>query len=140
MFSPFVKGRCPEGTEGFLLIYMRRYYEPYIKDISRKLRKTMTKEEIILWNKLRRKQLNELQFYRQKPLGRFVVDFYCPTKKLVVEIDGGQHYENGETIKADKERELFLKNILGLKILRFTNIDINKNINSVMDKIFEETR
>jgi very-short-patch-repair endonuclease len=119
---------------------MRRYYEPYIKNISRKLRKTMTKEEIILWNKLRRKQLNGLQFYRQKPLGRFVADFYCPAKNLVVEIDGGQHYENGETIKADKEREYFLKNTLKLKVLRFTNIDINKNIHSVMDAILENTR
>lgn len=100
----------------------------------------MTEAEVILWNRIRRKQINNLQFNRQKPLGNYIVDFYCPAKKLVIEIDGGQHYENGEIIKEDKEREKFLKETLRLKVIRFTNIDITANLGSVMDKIMEELK
>ena len=100
----------------------------------------MTKSEVILWNRLRRKQINNLQFNRQKPLGKYIVDFYCATKKLVIEIDGGQHYENGEIIKEDQERDSFLKEILKLRVIRFTNIDITKNLGSVMDKIIEDLK
>jgi len=116
---------------------MRLYYKPHLKDNSRKLRKTMTESEVILWNKIRRKQLKNLQFNRQKPLGKYVVDFYCPLKKLVIEIDGGQHYDNGKITKKDLEREKFIKEILGLKIVRFTNIEIKQNLASVIDKILE---
>ena len=57
----------------------------------------MTDAEILLWHKLRRKQLFGLQFFRQKPLGNYIVDFYCPSARLVIEIDGGQHYtEEGQ--------------------------------------------
>jgi len=97
----------------------------------------MTEAEVILWNILRKKQINNLQFNRQKPLGNYIVDFYCSTKKLVVEIDGGQHYEDGEIIKEDENREKFLKETLKLKVIRFTNIDITRNLGSVMDKIIE---
>ena len=117
---------------------MKRYYNPYLKENSRKLRSNMTEAEVILWNRLRKKQINNLQFYRQKPLGDYIVDFYCPIKKLIIEIDGGQHYENGEIIKKDKEREKFLIQTLKLKVLRFTNTDIIKNLTSVIDKIMEE--
>ncbi len=97
----------------------------------------MTKPEVILWKRIRRKQLNNFQFYRQKPLGKYIVDFYCPAKKLIIEIDGGQHYENGELIKNDIERENYLKDALKYNILRFTNDDITKNLNSVIDRIVE---
>jgi very-short-patch-repair endonuclease len=119
---------------------MRRYYKNFLKGNARKLRKEMTKPEIILWNRIRRKQVGNLQFNRQKPLGNYIVDFYCPVKKLVIEIDGGQHYENGEIIEEDKEREHFLKKVLKLKIIRFTNDDITQNLASVMDKIIENIR
>ena len=97
----------------------------------------MTEAEVVLWNRIRKKQIKNLQFYRQKPLGNYIVDFYCPAKKLVIEIDGGQHYEDAELTRKDKEREEFLEKILRLKITRFTNIDIMKNLSSVMDKIVE---
>jgi very-short-patch-repair endonuclease len=61
-------------------------YNKGLKLLSRKLRSQMTDAETALWSKLRRKQLHNLQFYRQKPLGRFIVDFYCPTARLVIEI------------------------------------------------------
>lgn len=100
----------------------------------------MTEAEVILWNRIRKKQINNLQFNRQKPLGKYIVDFYCPAKKLVIEVDGGQHYENGENIKGDRERDKFLREVLRLKVIRFTNIDITKNIVSVIDKILEEIK
>jgi len=100
----------------------------------------MTKEEVMLWNRIRRKQINNFKFNRQKPLGNYIVDFYCPVKKLVIEIDGGQHYENGEIIKKDKERENFLIGVLKLKVIRFTNDDITQNLASVMDKIIDSLR
>jgi len=100
----------------------------------------MTESEIMLWNIIRRKQINNLQFYRQKPLGKYIADFYCPIKKLVIEIDGGQHYDNGEIVEADIEREKFLKEILNLRIIRFTNTDIKKNLSSVIDKVLEELK
>lgn len=100
----------------------------------------MTEAETILWNRIRRRQLNGLQFNRQKPLGNYIADFYCPAKKLVIEIDGGQHYENGEIIKEDKTREKFLKETLKLKVVRFTNIDVTTNLSSVIDKIMEELK
>ena len=133
-FSPFVKGRIKEG------FFMKIYYNSYLKNISRKLRSAMTEAEVRMWNQVRKKQVNNLQFYRQKPLGKYVADFYCPTKKLVIEIDGGQHYKNGEIIEKDSEREKYLKEVLKLKVLRFTNIDIIENMGNVMDKILEELK
>jgi very-short-patch-repair endonuclease len=93
----------------------------------------MTDAEISLWSKLRRKQLYRLQFYRQKPVGNYIVDFYCPAAKLVIEIDGGQHYtERGQA--QDYERDAFLKE-LGLSVLRFSNLDALGNIDGVVAEI-----
>jgi len=110
----------------------------FIKQKARELRKNMTPEETYLWQRIRRKQLKNLQFYRQKQLGNFIVDFYCPARKLVIEIDGGQHYESGELIERDKAREIYLKKVLKLKVVRFTNIDIKRNMLAVMDRILSE--
>ena len=111
--------------------------ENYLKNISRKLRNNSTEAERKLWQHIRCKQIQNLQFYRQRPLGKYVVDFYCPKVKLVIEIDGGQHYFEGNLIADDKVREDFLKNVLKLKILRFTNIDVMKSMSAVIDKIIE---
>ncbi len=95
----------------------------------------MTDAEIILWSKLRMKQLNNCQFYRQKIIGEYIVDFFCPKYKLVIEVDGGQHYSD-EKLSADKNRDETLRS-LGLKVLRFTNVDIFKNIEGVVIRILE---
>lgn len=76
-----------------------------------------------------------MQFYRQKQIGKYVVDFYCPKKKLVIEIDGGQHYENGDLVREDKARDNYLEKVMKLKVLRFTNTEIMGNIFSVVDEI-----
>ena len=82
----------------------------------------MTDAEQRLWQRLRRKQINGWQFYRQKPIGAYIVDFYCPTAMLVVEVDGGQHLDP-QHLAADRRRDTFLEN-LGLRVLRFDNRQI----------------
>jgi len=67
-------------------------YEKGLRQLSRNLGTNMTDAEKLLWSKLRGKQLNGHQFYRQKIIGRYIADFYCPKSKLVIEADGGQHY------------------------------------------------
>ena len=67
-------------------------YNKVLKKYSRRLRNEMTDAEKKLWLQVRGKQLKGFQFYRQKPIGNFIVDFYCPKANLVLELDGGQHY------------------------------------------------
>ncbi len=113
-------------------------YSLHLKKIARLLRKQMTETEIRLWNQLKNKQLNDLLFYRQRPIGKYIVDFYCPSRKLVIEIDGSQHYEeDGE--KKDKERDEYLEK-LGIKVLRCTNLDIYNNLEGVIGMISETTQ
>ena len=68
-------------------------YNRKLKKNSRYLRNNATHSEIFLWKRLQRKQLLNIQFYRQKPIGNYIVDFYAASAKLVVEIDGGQHFD-----------------------------------------------
>jgi very-short-patch-repair endonuclease len=70
------------------------FYNTKLKKYSQELRKNMTEAEKLLWSKLRRKQLKDSQFYRQRIIGNYIVDFYCPKSKLIIEVDGGQHYSN----------------------------------------------
>jgi very-short-patch-repair endonuclease len=105
-------------------------YKKSLKSRSRELRSSMTDAEIALWTKLRRKQLLGLQFYRQKPLGHFIVDFYCASARLVIEIDGGQHYEK-EGAAQDAVRDRHLQS-LGLEVLRFSNLDVLGNMDGVI--------
>jgi very-short-patch-repair endonuclease len=94
-----------------------------LKYRARTLRKNMTDAEEMLWKYLRKKQINNLQFYRQRPLGKYVVDFYCPNKKIVIEVDGSQHYQ-GKGLEYDNNRTDFLVKVRKLKVLRFNNIEV----------------
>ena len=100
------------------------------KTIRRKLRKSSTPHETILWSRIRKNQLG-LKFRRQHSIGKYIVDFYCPEKNLVIELDGWQHKEQ---IEYDNERSKFLES-LNLKIIRFWNNDINNNLDSVILEI-----
>lgn len=90
-------------------------YNKKLQTRARTLRKNMTDAERMLWSKLTRKQLSGFQFYRQRIIGNFIVDFYCPRAKLVIEVDGGQHY-HGKVESSDRIRDESLKS-LGLKVL-----------------------
>ena len=111
--------------------------KPYNKNLklpSRDLRNNMTDAEQLLWRKLRRKQILGLQFYRQKPILNFIVDFYCPAANLVIECDGGQHY-TAEGLEADRVRDEALAE-LGLTVLRFDNRQVLTAIDAVVEKIY----
>jgi very-short-patch-repair endonuclease len=110
-------------------------YNKNLKHLARELRKNMTDAERHLWSRIRRKQLKNYQFYRQKNIGNYIVDFYCPAAKLIVEVDGGQHFVK-ENIQEDRARDHFLCD-LGFNVLRFSNRDIFKNIEGVVQKIYD---
>jgi very-short-patch-repair endonuclease len=95
----------------------------------------MTDAERLLWSQVRRKQLNNYQFYRQKNLGNYIVDFYCPAGKLIIELDSGQHYtEKG--MKKDEIRDHYLDS-LGFTVLRFSDREVLKNLEGVIEKIHD---
>jgi len=99
--------------------------------LAKALRKNSTKAERLLWRNLKAKQIEGLKFRRQQPVGDYVVDFVCFEKRIVIELDGGQHMI--EVIK-DKEREKRLKK-QGFKILRFWNNEVLRNIEGVLEII-----
>ena len=104
----------------------RILHNPNLTEVSKKLR-AGTKEENKLWYELLKGL--DVTFKRQKPIGKYVVDFYCPSAKLVIELDGSQHYED-EGIKKDKERDEYL-NSLGITVVRYSNLDINTKFKEV---------
>jgi len=111
-------------------------YNGNLKQLSRQLRENMTDAERHLWAKIRMKQLKGYQFYRQKPIGDYIVDFFCPEAKLVIEVDGSQHFSD-EMTEYDRIRNEYLSS-LGLRVLRFTNTDVLTHIERVVENIEEE--
>ena len=111
-------------------------YRNKLKQFSRTLRTNMTDAELHLWYRLRSKQLCGVQFYRQKPLLAFIVDFYSAKAKLVIELDGAQHFEMEHQVK-DAARDAALEK-KGLKVLRFDDGQVLREIESVMAVIYAE--
>jgi very-short-patch-repair endonuclease len=112
------------------------YYLPYdtnLKEFSRRLRKNSTLGEILLWQKLRAASVMNYTFNRQKPLNRYIVDFYCKPLNLVIEIEGSYHYEQEQMIM-DKERQQVLEE-MGLSFLRFSELQIRKDMDWVLKEI-----
>lgn len=105
-------------------------YNRNLKPFSRQLRSNMTEAEQKLWARLRRKQVCGLQFYRQKPLAGYIVDFYCAAAQLVIELDGSQHLEP-QAMEYDRQRTLALEK-LGLRVLRFDNRQVLLEMEAVM--------
>jgi very-short-patch-repair endonuclease len=98
---------------------------------ARKLRRNQTEAEAKLWSCLRNHQLNEVGFSRQHAIGNYIVDFCAPRRKLIIELDGGQHLEQE---KYDAQRTEFLES-RGYKVLRFWNTEVLKNIDDVIREI-----
>ncbi|APX62216.1 endonuclease domain-containing protein [Acinetobacter schindleri] len=116
-----------------------RLYNKNLKQASRDLRNNLTDAEKLLWSKLRGKQILGLQFYRQKPILNYIVDFYCPAANLIIECDGSQHFTD-EGLEADRIRDEVLAQ-LGLKVLRFDNRQVIGRIDDVVEVVcwyFEE--
>ena len=110
-------------------------YNPGLKRFSQELRKNMTDAERLVWSRLRRKQLKGLQVYRQRIIGNYIVDFYCPNAKLVIELDGGQHFTE-EGLKKDAVRDIWI-NSQGFTVLRFSDEEVLSDLDGVIEKIYE---
>ena len=113
-------------------------YRKNLKEPARILRRKMTDAERKLWSFLRGKQILGIQFYRQKPIGPYITDFYAPAAKLVVEADGSQHLEP-DHVSADEVRDAFLAE-QGLLVLRFDNGTILNCTEVVLEKVYEVCR
>ena len=101
--------------------------------LARLLRKNQTPQEQKVWQLLRNSQFQNLKFRRQYPIGDYIVDFICKEKKIIIEIDGGQHNQT-ENIEKDNLRTKFLES-KGYKIIRFWNNDIDKNLKGVYEEL-----
>ena len=112
---------------------MHSFYNNSLKPIARKSRNNTTKYEKILWNKLRKKRIQNIQFYRQVPIGTFILDFYAKAVKLAIEVDGEYHL-SPDMQSNDLNRDTYLSSI-GIYMLRFTNKDVRYNIKNVVAKI-----
>ncbi len=114
---------------------MKRYlpYKKALKQFSRDLRNHSTLGEILLWQKLRARSMMGYQFYRQKPLENYIVDFYCQALKLVIEIDG-EYHNIEEVYLNDLERENQLRK-WGLNFLRFKEMDVRTKMGEVLNAI-----
>ena len=107
---------------------MIHFYNPKLKQLSRQLRKHGTLAEVLLWNQLKGRKMKGFQFARQKPIGCFIVDFYCPALNLVIEVDGMTHDYKGH---ADQKRQHHLESV-GLSVLRFTDEEIKRHMAGVL--------
>ena len=115
---------------------MDRKYQKAMIPIAKILRKNMTNEERLLWYRFLRTY--PVKFLRQKPLGNYIVDFYCAAAKLVVELDGSQHNE-AEKAEKDAERTDYLE-AYGLRVVRIANIEVTQHFESVCEYIDQLVR
>lgn len=112
---------------------MNKTNNPDLTDISQKLRTEMTPEEKHLWYDFLKKL--PVTVNRQKVIGKYIADFYCASAKIIIELDGSQHY-NAENRLYDKERDAFLES-LGISVLRYSNLELNNNFEGVCADIMK---
>jgi very-short-patch-repair endonuclease len=114
-------------------LHKKSFFELY--GYAKGMRKDSTKAEDLLWQRLRGKKVVGLKFRRQHPIDKFIPDFYCHEKKLVVELDGGIHDEKQQKDFDSVRTEML--NELGIKVIRFTNEDVLTRIENVIEKTIE---
>ena len=107
-------------------------YNPALRQLARKLRKTGTRAEIYLWREIRKKRLG-VEFHRQVPIGEFIVDFFCHEIMLAVEVDGFSHNIE-EVMEGDKIRSAKLEE-LGVRIIRFEDKEVLTDMNNVIREL-----
>jgi len=108
-------------------------YDPKLKQLARNLRNNSTLSEVLLWQQLKGKQLKGFDFHRQKPIDKYIVDFFCNELSLAIEIDGSTH---NEKMEADEVRQRQLES-LGVHMLRFTDMEVRKGLQDVIALIGE---
>ena len=121
-------------TGGWVKIMQRVYNKKKDQAKRRYLRKNMPKSEVILWSKLKNRQMHGERFLRQYGVDQYVLDFYCPRLKLAIEIDGDSHFMPGAE-EQDKARQEYIESF-GIQFLRFTNEDVYKNIDGVCQTLY----
>ncbi len=103
-------------------------YRPDLKGLARQLRKQGVFSEVLVWDRLKGRKMRGYQFTRQKPIGDYIVDFYCGKFKLVIEIDGDSH---SGRFDCDSKRQRFLESI-GLTVLRFHDSEVKSDMANVL--------
>lgn len=114
---------------------MKNRTHGYLRDAARRLRKDQTEAEKAIWAALRNRGLDDAKFRRQEPVGPYVADFLCAERRLIVEIDGGQHAQNAADLRRDAELQS-----QGYDILRFWNTDVLGNLEGVLMTISDRLR
>jgi very-short-patch-repair endonuclease len=104
--------------------------------VAKKLRANTTPHERMRWRALRELSVDGTHFRRQAPIGPYVVDFFCPAKHLIIELDGG-HHNDDETAKRDRERQAWLEQE-GYRVVRFWNSDVTNDLTAVLERIHVE--
>ena len=113
---------------------MKIHYNPKLKEKARYLRNNSTLSEILLWNELKQRKMLGHQFYRQKPIGNYIVNFFSYTLRLVIEVDGESHDES--VFEYDQIRQKYLESI-GLTVLRFDDLEVKRDMPDVL-RVIEE--
>jgi len=111
---------------------MKIHYNPKLKQRARELRKNSTLSEVLLWEELKSRKMLGYKFLRQKPIGNYIVDFFCNKLKLIIEIDGDSHTE--EKFEYDVIRQKWLES-RGINVLRFDDLEVKKDMKNVLSAI-----
>ena len=112
------------------------YNRPVLKNRRKELRNGATPAEIKLWSMLKHSNLGGYKFRRQQSVGSYILDFYCPSERLAIELDGDSHF-TADAVEYDRVRTDYL-NALNITVLRFLNTDVYDNLNTVCERILEE--
>ncbi|HXL28355.1 MAG TPA: endonuclease domain-containing protein [Bradyrhizobium sp.] len=109
---------------------------PIRRAAAKRLRANATPHERALWRALKELPIDGTHFRRQAPIGPYVVDFFCPARRLIIELDGG-HHNDDETAKRERERQLWLERE-GYRVVRFWNSEIIGDLTAVLERIYVE--
>ena len=135
IYSPFPKGSTRPGRGRDLITSMKKlHYENNLNSLAKNLRKARNLSEVLLWNELKQRKLG-YRFLRQRPIGNYIVDFYCSALRLVIEIDGAASHNAKLEQDAVRQKEI---EKLGIRVLRFMDKDVRYNLSGVVGSIRNE--
>ncbi|WP_333600649.1 endonuclease domain-containing protein [Flavobacterium sp.] len=129
------KEGCPPKVDGVVekSTFLPIHSLPYLKSFRTELRKNLTPAEAFLWKQLQKAKLDNRKFRRQHSIGNYIVDFYCPSEQLAIELDGEGHYHEAAQ-PYDEERDLFIA-YFNIRVLRFENKQVFDNLEAVLEEI-----
>lgn len=108
---------------------MKIHYNPKLKQRARDLRNNSTLSEILLWDEIKNRKMLGYKFLRQKPIGNYIMDFFCNKLKLVIEVDGDSHTEDRFEYDMNRQKWLELK---GISVLRFDDLEVKRDMDNVL--------